>query len=131
MGQKVCKPEVLFQALADRTRLRLLNLMGDDEVCVCFLVAILGTNQPKISRHLAYLRKAGVVEVRRDGKWAHYRIVKPEDPIAASVLDDVRRWIAQEPEMQKDRFSLVNLCCAPQLPIQLRGAPRPTNMATS
>ena len=55
--------ELFFRALADRTRLRLLNLMRGDEVCVCFFVEILKTNQPKISRHLAYLRRAGIVGV--------------------------------------------------------------------
>ncbi len=69
--------ERFFQALGDQTRLRLLNLMGDHETCVCYFVEILGGPQPKISRHLAYLRSAGIVEARRDGKWMHYRIVMP------------------------------------------------------
>jgi ArsR family transcriptional regulator len=56
-----------FQALGDSTRLRLINLMGDQELCVCYFVEILGQPQPKISRHLAYLRRAGVVESRREG----------------------------------------------------------------
>ena len=60
--------EILFTALADKTRLRLLNLMRVDEICVCFFVEVLGESQPKISRHLAYLRNAGIVETRRDGK---------------------------------------------------------------
>ncbi|HZS48542.1 MAG TPA: metalloregulator ArsR/SmtB family transcription factor, partial [Blastocatellia bacterium] len=71
-GEKKYSMELLFSALADRTRLRLLNLMGDDEVCVCYFVEILDTNQPKISRHLAYLRRAGIVAGRREGKWIHY-----------------------------------------------------------
>ena len=71
--------ESFFRALADRTRLRLLNLMRTDEVCVCFFVEILKTNQPKISRHLAYLRRAGIVGARRDGQWIHYRVVEPAD----------------------------------------------------
>jgi ArsR family transcriptional regulator, arsenate/arsenite/antimonite-responsive transcriptional repressor len=67
-----------FQALGDTTRLRLLNLMGEQqEVCVCYFVEILGAPQPKISRHLAYLRNAGIVSSRREGKWVHYRIVMP------------------------------------------------------
>ena len=64
--------ELFFSALSDRTRLRLLNLMRDGELCVCYFPEIIGTNQPKISRHLAYLRKAGLVSVRREWKWAHY-----------------------------------------------------------
>lgn len=66
--------ELFFRALADRTRLRLLNLMGGGEVCVCFFVEVTGTSQPKISRHLAYLRRAGIVGARREGKWMHYQI---------------------------------------------------------
>jgi ArsR family transcriptional regulator len=115
----------LFNALADRTRLRLLNLMRSGEVCVCFFVEALGTNQPKISRHLAYLRHAGVVAARRDGKWMHYRIVEPPDPIAAEILRATLRWVASDPEMQRDRVHLASVCCAPQLPVQLEGAPIP------
>src|SRR5215470_14426448 len=81
--------ELLFRALADRTRLRLLNLIGEDEVCVCYFVEVLRIPQPKISRHLAYLKKAGVVSSRREGKWMHYRIRVPSDPHAAKLFDDV------------------------------------------
>jgi len=69
----------LFAALADHTRLRLLNLIGGREVCVCYFVEILRQGQPKISRHLAYLRRAGLVAARREGKWMHYRMVPPAD----------------------------------------------------
>ena len=117
--------ELLFRALADRTRLRLLNLMGEGEVCVCYFVEILGTNQPKISRHLAYLRRAGVVAARRDGKWMHYRIVEPKDPHAARILADVRRWLAEDAVMQQEKGELMNICCAPAVPIQLQHAPKP------
>ena len=120
--------EALFSALADRTRLRLLNLMRGDEICVCFFVEILKTNQPKISRHLAYLRKAGVVEARREGKWMHYRIVEPDEPHAARVMREVMEWLAQDAEMQRDRQRLIKACCAPQPPVQLRGAPRPASL---
>ncbi len=69
--------ELFFRALADATRLRIINLIGDQEVCVCYFVEILKTNQPKISRHLAYLRRAGIVAARREGIWMHYRISTP------------------------------------------------------
>ena len=121
--------ELFFRALADRTRLRLLNLMGDDEVCVCFFVEILKTNQPKISRHLAYLRRAGIVGARREGQWIHYRIVEPEDAGAAQVLKDVMSWLANEQEMQRDQQRLEKICCAPQLPVSIQGAPRPASFA--
>src|SRR5438270_12160841 len=79
----------LFQALADPTRLRLLNLMAAGEVCVCYFVAIFDEPQPKISRHLAYLRRAGLVTARRDGKWMHYGVSIPSDPAVAEVLRKV------------------------------------------
>lgn len=117
--------ELFFRALADRTRLRLINLMGDDEVCVCFFVSVLGTNQPRISRHLAYLRRAGLVEARREGKWMHYRIVAPSHPRAARIFREVRTWLATDPAMQRDRKRLSRLCCSPKALVQLGNAPLP------
>ncbi|HJX93401.1 MAG TPA: metalloregulator ArsR/SmtB family transcription factor [Pyrinomonadaceae bacterium] len=122
--------EAFFSALADRTRLRLLNLMRSDEVCVCFFVEILKTNQPKISRHLAYLRRAGIVGARRDGSWMHYRIVEPPDSDAARILKDLMTWLENDKEMQRDRERLVRVCCAPQLPINIQGAPRPASLVS-
>ena len=119
---------ILFKALADRTRLRLLNLIGNDEVCVCFFVEVLKINQPKISRHLAYLRRAGVVAGRREGKWIHYRIVEPPDPHAAKIFREVRSWLANEPAMKNDRARFEKICCAPRLPVQLQRAPLPASL---
>jgi len=120
--------ETLFRALADRTRLRLLSLMGEDEICVCFLVEVLKSNQPKISRHLAYLRRAGVVAARREGKWMHYRIVTPTDEHAARIFREVRTWLASDPVLQRDRARMNKICCAPRLPVQLQRAPRPASL---
>ncbi len=120
--------ELLFKALADRTRLRLLNLMAAGEVCVCFFVEVLGTNQPKISRHLAYLRRAGVVAARREGKWMHYRISTPEDSHAARVFSEVLTWLGEDRDMRKDRARMQTLCCAPRMPVRLQGAPRPSGL---
>ncbi len=128
MAPKSFDIELLFKALADKTRLRLISLMGDDEVCVCFFVEVLKTNQPKISRHLAYLRRAGVVAARRDGKWMHYRIVEPEDAHAARVFLEVRRWLAEQKEMERDRHRLVKVCCAPSPPATILGAPKPAGV---
>ncbi|HET6646256.1 MAG TPA: metalloregulator ArsR/SmtB family transcription factor [Pyrinomonadaceae bacterium] len=128
MAGKDYSIEELFKALADRTRLRLINLMGDDEVCVCFFVEVLKLNQPKISRHLAYLRRAGVVASRRDGKWMHYRIVEPPDPRAANIFREVRASLANDTGMKRDRARLAQICCAPNLPVQLKKAPRPTSL---
>src|SRR5205085_11626187 len=112
--------ELFFRALADRTRLRLLNLLGADEVCVCFFVEVLKTNQPKISRHLAYLRRAGIVGARREGPWMHYRVVEPENAQAARVLKDVMAWLAGDEEMQRDQQRLIKVICATQLPIGIK-----------
>lgn len=128
MTRKNYNLETLFKALADRTRLRLISLIGDSEVCVCFFVAILKTSQPKISRHLAYLRRAGIVTARREGKWMHYRLSEPPDDHAAHIFREVRAALAEYPELQRDREQLVKVCCAPTLPVQLRHAPRPLDL---
>ncbi len=117
--------EQLFEALADRTRLRLLNLIGQGEICVCFFTAILRAPQPTISRHLAYLRKSGLVEARRDGKWMHYSLRPPAGEGAARVLSAVLKELREDPEMQKDLALLQKACCAARLPRALAGAPRP------
>ena len=121
--------ELFFKALADRTRLRLIHLLSDDEVCVCFLVEVLKTNQSKVSRHLAYLRRVGLVSTRREGKWMHYRLVAPLDQEAASILKEVRRWLANNPEMHKDRLRLEKIRAGSQVSMQLRRAPRPASIA--
>jgi len=100
--QKAFNVERFFQALGDTTRLRLLNLMGSQEICVCYLVEILGGPQPKISRHLAYLRSAGIVTARREGKWMYYRVVTPQHVGAAQVLTQTLRWLGEEKAMQND-----------------------------
>jgi len=117
--------EILLRALADRTRLRLLNLMGGREVCVCFFVEILKTSQPKISRHLAYLRRAGIVSARRDGKWMHYRITEPADATARRVLGDVRNWLQTDGAMTRERERLEGICCGTRTPAKLLQAPQP------
>jgi ArsR family transcriptional regulator len=119
----------LFAALADPTRLRLLNLMRDREVCVCYFVEILQETQPKISRHLAYLRKAGLVTARREGKWMHYRIETPPSEAAAAVFDATLDGLRDDEQMQADRTVLDRACCQPQKFVPLRGAPAPTRVA--
>lgn len=116
---------LFFRALADRTRLRLLNLIGDREVCVCFFVEVLGTHQPKISRHLAYLRDAGIVAARREGKWMHYRIAEPPDPAARRMLQEILEWLKSDRQMQAERARLEGICCSPRVPLRLREAPIP------
>jgi ArsR family transcriptional regulator len=115
----------LFAAFSDRTRLRLLNLMDGREVCVCYFVEILGQSQPKISRHLAYLRRAGVVAARREGKWMHYKIVVPARPGAARILRETLAVLREEKAMQMDLARLSKACCAPSSVSVLDGVPLP------
>lgn len=122
---KSAEMAALFAALADPTRLRLLNLMAGRELCVCYLVEVLRQSQPKISRHLAYLRKAGIVAARREGKWMHYRITRPADAGAAAILDAVLGSLRDDRQMQADLTRLSRACCAPRKLVVPRGAPPP------
>ena len=117
-------PELFFAALADRTRLRLINLLRGGEVCVCLFADTLGTNNPKISRHLAYLKRAGLVKARREGKWMHYRLAEPKNAAAAEVFRSVVKMLAADPVMQKDVRQLNKVCCAPSAPVEIRGLAR-------
>ena len=102
--------ENLFLALSDKTRLRILAMMRDREVTVGEFTDVLGESQPKVSRHLAYLRTAGLVLTRRDGKWIYYRITRPENAGVASILRETLGCaagtegadIAFEPEQAND-----------------------------
>lgn len=113
-----------FRALADRTRLRMLNLLGE-EVCGCFLAEVLQLSRPNVSHHLACLRRAGIIAARRDGKWSHYKILTPADSTVARILSEVRNWIAQDKEMQQDHKRLVKLCYSSELPLALQRVPKP------
>jgi ArsR family transcriptional regulator len=116
----------LFRALGDPTRLRLLNLMAGQEVCVCYFTEVIGAPQPKISRHLAYLRKAGIVAARREGKWMHYRLATSSSPHVASILRSVLEALKQDKILQRDRQRLNRACCGPRSLVQLLGAPAPS-----
>ena len=97
----------LFQALGNDVRLRLLALLGPNEVCVCHLVEALGLPQPLVSQHLATLRTAGIVTARREGKWMHYRIVEPQTPAARAILDEAMRALRTSGVCKSDSVS----CC--------------------
>lgn len=128
------KPENLarlFAALADPTRLRLLNLMNGREVCVCYFVEILKQSQPKISRHLAYLRKAGIVSARREGKWMHYRIERPRNAAATLVLENTLASLKEDGKMQADLARLDRACCRPDSFVTLQGVPTPVTLSKS
>lgn len=115
--------ESFYMALADKTRLRLLNLMRDEEVCVCFFTEVLGESQPKISRHLAYLRNSGIVKARRDGKWMHYSIVEPEDEAGRRVMEHALAWLDELPELRAERERYKKVCCTPELLVQIARTP--------
>lgn len=129
MGKKDEGIELLFKALADRTRLRIIHLIGKDEVCVSLFVEVLNSNQPKISRHLAYLRRAGLVSARREGKWMHYRLVQPTEAHAAQIFAEVRTLLAKNPEMQQDMAQLEKIYL-PRLAVQLRKPTRPSSFSS-
>lgn len=121
--------ETLFLALADKTRLRLLNLMREDEICVCYFTEALGESQPKISRHLAYLRNAGIVSARRDGKWMNYKIEMPENSFAARLLEDTLEWLEAQDDMREDYEKLARVCCSVEVPVTISRAPTPKTFA--
>ncbi|MGA7617390.1 MAG: metalloregulator ArsR/SmtB family transcription factor, partial [Thermoanaerobaculia bacterium] len=111
MGRPRFSLDRLFGALADPTRLRILNLLAAGEICVCYFVEVLGEPQPKISRHLAYLRRSGLVETRRDGKWIHYGLAKDLEGGARKILEAVLEELAANPRMQRERAALARACC--------------------
>ena len=117
--------QTFYIALADRTRRRILNLIREQEICVCFFTEVLETSQPKISRHLAYLRRAGIVTARRDGKWMYYSIVKPEDFHASQILHGTLDWLKSDERMQKDYERLAIVCSSPNVPVAITQAQKP------
>lgn len=92
----------LFSAFADPTRLRLLNLLLEGEQCVCDLCSVLDAIQPKVSRHLACLRRAGLVECRSDGKWRYYRTVREPRGMAKTLLACVATCLRESDELKAD-----------------------------
>ena len=100
--------ETMFKALADQTRLRILGLLALGEVCVCEIHECLRIPQPAASRHLAYLRRAGLVTHRRQGLWVYYRLATPSDDVLRTVLDSTTHWLTHLPTTARDRE---RLCC--------------------
>jgi len=103
MRAAVDELETLFKALADRTRLRILALLGNNEVCVCHIHDSLGLPQPTVSRHLAYLRKTGLVAVRRDGVWMHYQVSRTLNPVIQALVAAAVDAVQQLPATTQDR----------------------------
>ena len=96
----------VYGALADPTRLRILSVLKDGEICVCHIHGCLGVPQPTASRHLAYLRKVGLVSARRDGIWMHYSIARPGDPVVAAVLDAALHALTHTDVAARDQLRL-------------------------
>jgi len=106
-------PDV-FRAFADPTRLRILNLLAEREVCVCDLCRVLDEIQPKVSRHLAYLRRAGLVEVRQDGKWKHYRVKRDAQGLERTLIHCVTSCLREIDVLREDLARLRSgrdTCC--------------------
>ena len=101
----------LLKAFADPVRLRLLNLLAGHEVCVCHLHEALNLPQPTVSRHLAYLRKTGLVVGRKEGLWVHYRLSEPGSDLHRILIDSVAPCLAELATMQADRENLGRASC--------------------
>lgn len=113
MSAPIAELPPAFKALADPTRLRIMNLLSEGEVCVCFLSEVLRMVQPKISRHLAYLKKAGLVIVRREGTWSHYAWAEQAHPFRRELLDGLRDWMAKDERLGQERRRLKKCLCTP------------------
>ena len=109
--------ETVLKALADTTRLRILGLLMTGEVCVCHVHESLKISQPKASRHLAYLRRAGLVETRRDGLWVHYKLAPAVDPLVATIQQAVTHTLGHVDAVKKDaqRLQRQTGCCLPEV----------------
>jgi len=115
MAKPLPDMERFFKALADVTRLRILGLLLTGEVCVCHIHQSLKISQPKASRHLAYLRRAGLVDTRRDGLWVHYRMASLPDPVVGAIGAAVRHALTHVDAVQRDaeRLTSITGCCRP------------------
>jgi len=115
MNEQLAVTASVFKALSDPTRLRIPGLLLTGEVCVCHIHETLRISQPKASRHLAYLRAAGLVDARRDGLWMHYKLSDLPDPILQSISEMVRHALTHLETVQRDAARLQKRtgCCLP------------------
>jgi ArsR family transcriptional regulator len=115
MIKSLTEMETLFKALADGTRLRILGLLLTGEVCVCHIHESLKIPQPKASRHLAYLRKSGLVTTRRDGLWVHYALATHSDAVLAVLSEAVKHALTHADVVRRDaeRLQKKTGCCLP------------------
>ena len=117
MDTQIESMATLFQALGDPTRLRIIGLLLGGEVCVCDIHESLRITQPKASRHLAYLRRAGLVEARREGLWVHYRLAETDDVVLDPVRQAVAHALGHVKSIRQDgaRLQTDTGCCTPAL----------------
>ena len=111
---KTVRVEAIFRALSDRTRLRIVNMLLGGERCVCDLVDFLGVPQPTASRHLAYLRRVGLVLVRKEGPWCYYRLVPARGPFFAKLMACLAVCCRELPQLVQDKQQLQDhgaSCC--------------------
>ena len=99
----VAELEALFKGVADPTRIRILSVLAAGELCVCDIVDVLALPQPTVSRHLAYLRRAGLVECSRDWKFSHYRLAAPANGVHGTMLACVHSCFMGVPELESER----------------------------
>lgn len=92
----------LFKALSDETRLRILALLTEGELCVCELMATLDLPQSTVSRHLAYLKNSGLVEDRRQGIWMYYRLREGKDPFRQELMTLLESLLREQPQAKED-----------------------------
>lgn len=93
----------LFKGFADSTRLRILSVLAAGELCVCDIVELLALPQPLVSRHLAYLRRAGLVTATREAKFAHYRLAEPTNAVHRNLVACVRSCFTGIPALDAER----------------------------
>ena len=105
----------VFAALGDETRRRILGLLASGEICVCHIHEALDVPQPTASRHLAHLRKAGLVATRKQGLWVHYRLADLQDPAVAGVLKSTLAALHVNDTVESDRRKLSALI---QIPVK-------------
>ena len=106
----------MFRAFSDRTRLRILHMLAGGELCVCDLVTVIDVPQPKISRHLAYLRRAGLVVARKEGLWMRYRLAPIQNAFHQKLMDCLANCFDEVPELANDskilnRVKACKGCC--------------------
>ena len=110
-GSSVKTVNLMFRAFSDHTRLRILNLLSQGELCVCDITAILDQSQPKVSRHLAYLRRSGLVQARREGLWMHYHLAPASGAFHKNLLNCLDCCFTDVPELSRDRAALDQRGC--------------------